>query len=45
MNKILNLYIAKKFMKTFLSLSIMLIFIILIGNYLTNIQQTTGSGM
>lgn len=45
MNKILNLYIAKKFMKTFLSLSIILIFIILIGNYLTNIQQTTDSGM
>lgn len=42
MNKILNLYIAKSFIKTFLSLSIILIFIIIIGNYLTNVQQTAG---
>jgi len=40
MVKILNLYLAKKFIKIFLSFSFGLVFVIFISNFLSNIRQS-----
>lgn len=45
MVKILNLYLAKKFIKIFLSFAVGLIFIIFISNFLNNLKSSVGDNI